>query len=187
MLSPMARRDDLRRVEHALTRISRISSGRASARYRAERSGVRLSRPALSILGALDRSGAVRLSELARLTDLEPPLISRAVRELTDSGYIGRSADPTDGRASIVQLTETGRQAIETYMATVEEIVAEVFSSWSAAELHALASNLERVAHDLSIRPGHTNSGRHTTGVVGSEWDEAGRGGRHGRHRPAPT
>ena len=46
----------------------------------------------------------MRLSLLARLTDLEAPLISREIRDLVESGHVRRSADPTDGRAGIVEL-----------------------------------------------------------------------------------
>jgi DNA-binding MarR family transcriptional regulator len=148
----MARPDDLRRVEQALTRITRVSAGRESARVRAERSGVHLSQPAVSILAALDRAGPVRLSKLARLADLEPPLISREVRGLAATGHVVRTADPTDGRAAIVELTATGRRAIDAYRAAVDDIVAEVFGSWSAGDLHDLAGYLERVARDLSVR-----------------------------------
>ncbi len=95
-------------MEQALTRIARISSGRVAARHRSERSGVLLSRPAISILSTLRGSGPVRLSLLARLTDLEAPLISREIRDLVDEGYVRRSADPTDGRAGIVELTAEG-------------------------------------------------------------------------------
>ena len=49
-------------------------------RNRAERSGVFLSRPAISIISALHTSGPVRLSRLSDLTDLEAPLVSREMR-----------------------------------------------------------------------------------------------------------
>lgn len=149
----VARRDDLRRVEQALSRISRISMGREAARNRAERSGVHLSRPSIAILSTLRVSGPVRLRELARRTDLEAPLISREVRDLLAAGLVRRTSDPTDGRAGIVELTPKGRRASEAYRAATDEIVAETFSRWSAAELRALAAQLERVVADFSRTP----------------------------------
>ena len=101
----MARLDDLQRVEKAIVRIARIGGGRDAARNRAERSGVFLSRPAISIISALHASGPVRLSHLADLTDLEAPLVSREIARLCGDGYVKRAADPTDGRATIVTLT----------------------------------------------------------------------------------
>jgi DNA-binding MarR family transcriptional regulator len=147
------RRDDLRRVEHALTRISRISMGREAARIRAARSGVNLSRPSIAILSTLRLSGPVRMSELSARTDLEPPLISREVRDLLAAGLVRRRSDPTDGRAGIVELTTKGRRASESYRAATDDIIAETFSKWSAAELRQLADQLERVAADFSRSP----------------------------------
>ncbi|HMG25944.1 MAG TPA: MarR family transcriptional regulator [Acidimicrobiia bacterium] len=155
----MTRRDDLRRVDQSLARLARMATGREGARLRAERSGVFLSQPALAILAASRGAGAVRLSELSRLTGLEPALISREVRELTATGHAERRADPSDGRAGIVALTPKGRRASEAYRAAADEIMAEVLSSWSAADLHALAGHLERVVRDFS-RPSHTTVAR---------------------------
>ena len=132
-----------------------MATGREGARLRAERSGISLSQPALTVLAASRSAGAVRLSELSRLTGLEPALISREVRELTATGHVQRRADPSDGRAGIVVLTPKGRRASEAYRAAADEIIAEVLSSWSAADLHALAGNLERVVRDFS-RPPHS-------------------------------
>jgi hypothetical protein len=36
------------------------------------------------------------------------------------------------------------------YRAAADEIIAEVLSSWSAADLHALAGQLERVVRDFA-------------------------------------
>jgi DNA-binding MarR family transcriptional regulator len=149
----VARRDDLRRVEQALTRISRISMGREAARIRAARSGVNLSRPSIAILSTLRLSGAVRMNELSARTDLEPPLISREVRDLLAAGLVRRRSDPTDGRAGIVELTTKGRRASEAYRAATDDIIAETFSGWSAAELRQLADQLDRVVADFSRRP----------------------------------
>jgi DNA-binding MarR family transcriptional regulator len=146
------RRDDLRTVDQALARIARIARGREAHRLRADRSGVDLSRPAISILAALRRAGPVRPSELARLTDLEPPLITREVGRLAAAGHVRRTADPTDGRAAIVELTEVGRRASEAYRAAADEILAETFSSWSAADLRSLAVHLDRVAREFGAR-----------------------------------
>jgi DNA-binding MarR family transcriptional regulator len=152
-LPGVSRLDDLRRVEQAISRITRISSGRVAARHRSERSGVMLSRPAITILSNLRSSGPVRLSLLARLTDLEAPLISREIRELVEAGYVRRTADPTDGRAGIVDLTPKGRRAYQAYRDATDEIIAETFETWSASDLHELRNLLDRVVEDFARGP----------------------------------
>jgi DNA-binding MarR family transcriptional regulator len=146
----MSRGDDLSRVDRALTRIARIALGRQAARYRAERSGVFLSRPAISILACLRVHGPMRLSDLARDSDLEPPLVSREVRALVEGGYLERTAHPTDGRVGIVELTALGKETSETYRAAADAITAEVFAQWSAGDIKHLAAQLERVADEFS-------------------------------------
>lgn len=149
----MARLDDLQRVEKAIVRIARIGGGREAARNRADRSGVHLSRPAINIVSALHASGSMRLSRLSALTDLEAPLVSREVAQLCEAGYVKRAADPTDGRATIVDLTAKGRRAYAAYRQATDGIVQEAFAGWKASELRTLADYLERVVHDVSRRP----------------------------------
>ena len=112
-----------------------------------------LSRPAISILGALHASGPVRLSSLARLTGLEAPLISREIKELGDGGYVFRSSDPTDGRAGIVELTPKGTDTWNRYRHAADDINAETFGDWSSEDLRTLRVLLERVARDVANGP----------------------------------
>jgi DNA-binding MarR family transcriptional regulator len=155
----VSRHDDLERVERSLTRIARVASGRGAMQLRAERSGVALSRPGLSILSGLHASGPVRLSRLAHLTDMETALVSREVARLVQDGYVRRDADPTDGRATIVQLTDDGCRAYARYRSATDEIVFETFSGWSGKELHVLAELLERVAVDVAHGPRSNGAG----------------------------
>ena len=146
----MSRGDDLRRVDRALSRIGRIALGRQAARHRCERSGISLSGPAIAILACLRVRGPMRLSDVARDTNLEAPLVSRETRALVDGGYVRRGPHATDGRVSIVELTDRGREASETYRAAADAITAEVFQRWSASEIKQLAAQLERVASEFS-------------------------------------
>ena len=140
-------------MEEAISRIGRVANGREAARFRSERSGVMLSRPSITIVSTLRHSGPVRLSLLARLTDLEAPLISREVRDLVQRGLVRRSADPTDGRAGIVELTAAGRRVHQAHRSATDEIIGEAFAGWTGADLHDLRLKLERVVHDFTRSP----------------------------------
>ena len=146
----MSRADDLRRVEQAITRIQQIGTGREAARRRADRAGVNVGRPAVAVLGALNRHGPLRLSSLSRYTGLEAPLISREVRGLVADGLVTREADPGDGRAAIVALTAAGEDAFRSYRKATDEIISETFQAWSGDELDRLVVMLERVASDFA-------------------------------------
>ena len=102
----------------------------------------------------------MRSSEVGRLTGLEAPLISREVGDLVESGHVRRKADPTDGRAGIVGLTPKGRRVSEAYRAAADELMAEMLASWSAADLHDLATYLERVVRDFCASPRSVPGGK---------------------------
>jgi len=111
---------------------------------------VNVGRPAISILTALHHHGSLRLSALSAHSGLEAPLVSREVRVLADEGLVTREADPADGRAVIVALTEPGATAYRSYRTATDDIIAETFSTWTAPDLDRLAVYLERVAHDFA-------------------------------------
>ncbi len=152
------RKEDLRRVEQALTRIARIGTGKDAAMVRALRSGVTVSRPGIAIMATLARNGELRVGDIARQTDLETPLVSRELNRLEAEGYALRKGDSADGRVAWVRLSERGRAAYRAYRKATDDIVAETFESWRSEELHRLAGTLERVLGDFARPPGAPES-----------------------------
>ncbi|MFF9912600.1 MarR family winged helix-turn-helix transcriptional regulator [Streptomyces sp. NPDC013457] len=67
----------------------------------------------VAVLGALDRNGAMTTSDLAADQRVRPQSMARAVGLLMDQDLITRRAHPTDGRKSLVELTDAGRVALE--------------------------------------------------------------------------
>jgi DNA-binding MarR family transcriptional regulator len=146
----VSRRADLREIDRSLSRITRIAQGRAAARLRSERSGVDLSRAGVSILSSLVQRGALRLSTLAELADVEAAIITREMRVLTARGFVEVQPDPSDGRARLVQITPDGKMAYQRYRDAIDEIIAVTFRAWTAAELSTLRRVLARVADDFA-------------------------------------
>jgi DNA-binding MarR family transcriptional regulator len=66
-----------------------------------------------AVLGRLDREGASTISELAMAERVRPQSMAQTVKELEDAGYVARRGDPTDRRKTIVELTGTGRAALD--------------------------------------------------------------------------
>ena len=66
-----------------------------------------------STLGLLLRSGALRLTALAEREAVSQPAMTGLVSRLQASGLVERHADPSDGRAVLVELTAAGRALIE--------------------------------------------------------------------------
>jgi DNA-binding MarR family transcriptional regulator len=146
----VTRRDDLREIDRALLRITRIGKGRAAARLRSERSGVELSRTGVAILAALASHGGLRPTALAEAADAEAAIITREIRVLSALGYLESRTDPSDGRARIVEITADGRAAFGRYRDAIDSIIADTFSSWTGADLATLRRLLQRVADDFA-------------------------------------
>jgi DNA-binding MarR family transcriptional regulator len=112
-----------------------------------------VSRPAIAILAVLARSSEMRVTELAKQTGLETTLISRELKQLENDGLAERRADELDGRAALISLSDSGRQAFTSYREVTDEIIAETFADWTAVELEQLAAMLERVLRDFVRTP----------------------------------
>lgn len=66
----------------------------------------------IHVLLELSRLGVSRPSDLAERLVTDPATISRALRVLTDLGYVSSVADPQDGRQRLTRLTDDGIAAV---------------------------------------------------------------------------
>jgi DNA-binding MarR family transcriptional regulator len=66
----------------------------------------------LRLLQIIAATEPVRPSELAAHLEVHQSLITRQIRELEEEGKVVVSADPKDGRAFVVGLTDLGRKQV---------------------------------------------------------------------------
>ena len=64
------------------------------------------------VLGHLDRSGPMSISDLAVVVRVRPQSMAQTVRELDDAGLVARRPDPDDKRRSFITLTEAGHEVL---------------------------------------------------------------------------
>jgi DNA-binding MarR family transcriptional regulator len=76
---------------------------------RKEDAAAGISGPQLSALSVLVFAGPQKLGTLAGAEQVSLPTMSRLITELERRGLAERAVDPTDRRASIIQVTEAGR------------------------------------------------------------------------------
>ena len=62
------------------------------------------------LLLELDARGPRTQVQLATASGCEPPTITGSVRKLEDAGLVVRTPSPTDGRVTIVDLSDRGRE-----------------------------------------------------------------------------
>lgn len=101
------------RTDSGLASELRLSVMRLSRRLRGEREPDNtLSVAALSALGILFREGECTVGALAAHERVQPPSMTRTVNGLVEEGYAARRPSQTDGRATLVDLTDRGREVL---------------------------------------------------------------------------
>src|SRR3954454_7247115 len=99
---------------------------------------------AYMLLIPLHLRGAMRSQALAELTHTDPSTISRHVALLLSEGLIARQADQTDGRASLLVLTDKGHKRVAEMRQGRDEMVAGLLADWPGDDVHRLAELLGR-------------------------------------------
>ena len=95
---------DVTRLKVALARLSRRLR-------RHELAG--LTPTQLAALATVERSGPMRLGDLAAAEGIAPSTLTRLVTALEESGHVRRCADPNDARVSTLAITPHGLEALE--------------------------------------------------------------------------
>lgn len=98
---------------------------------------------ALMLLPPLLASGPMRVTDLAEIKQADPSTISRQVAQLVKAGLARREADPGDGRASRLAVTEAGAAACERLRAARVALLGDALSEWPAERITAFTDLFE--------------------------------------------
>jgi DNA-binding MarR family transcriptional regulator len=98
-----------------------------------------------SVLGRLDREGTASIGQLAVAERVRPQSMAQTVADLEAAGLISRRPDPSDGRRTLVDLTEQGRRTLE------EDRRDRAGWLASAIERELSASERRRLVQDLEL------------------------------------
>lgn len=131
-----------------------------------ERHGIRY--PGYSVLATLRASGEPFRMSPSRLKEtllLTSGGLSNLLARLERAGWIRRHADPLDGRAVIVELTDQGRALADRTMKDHAEVERQLVGMFSGEEQRAFASMLSRMlvlnsAPTSSLEPPDAAQGR---------------------------
>ncbi|GAA4199022.1 MarR family winged helix-turn-helix transcriptional regulator [Actinocatenispora rupis] len=100
----------------------------------------------------LARTGPMIQAKLSEALNIEPPSVTLMARKLEASGHLRRTPAPTDKRASVVELTDSGRalagQLKRLWRALAEETVAGL----SARKVQDLPGLLTTIAANVDTR-----------------------------------
>lgn len=117
-----------------------------------------LERTAYGLLGYVKHHGPVRPSVLADAIRLDLSTVSRQIAALEGAGFLERQGDPADRRASLVRLTEAGRDSMAQHLTRMCEAMRGTLAGWDAADRHELARLLAKF--NDTIVDQHTGTGR---------------------------
>jgi DNA-binding MarR family transcriptional regulator len=129
-------------LRHAVMRLSRRLRQEGSAE-----GGITATQ--LATLSTVEAKGPMTLGELAEAERVKPPSITRVVVSLEGDGLVSRSADPADGRVSLIAITKSGRALLGQQRRRRDAWLEDHLAGLSAGEraaVMAVASIFERLA-----------------------------------------
>lgn len=93
-------------------------------------------------LARLQADGPARISDLARLEGVTQPAMTGLVNRLESEALVIRTADPTDARAALVALTDSGHAFVEARRAERSRVLAGRVERLSEADRAAILAAL---------------------------------------------
>ncbi|MER7275770.1 MarR family transcriptional regulator [Dactylosporangium sp. NPDC000244] len=111
-----------------------------------------LERPAYVLLSRIAVDGPFRLSALAAEVSLDLSTVSRQVAALESAGLIGRAQDPSDKRASLVEVTDLGREVFAENRDRWLSIWRELLADWTPEQRAEFAALFTRLNESIAER-----------------------------------
>jgi DNA-binding MarR family transcriptional regulator len=119
----------------------------------------------LKLLG----QGPARSGDLACALGVSPSAVSRAVATVETLGYVHRTADPADARASLLALTAQGAEELDRQHRAHARLVGAVLASWDDAKALAVLDGMAELDSALSRAVAQMRTGgmpRHLAALV---------------------
>jgi DNA-binding MarR family transcriptional regulator len=122
----------------------RLAIVRTARRLRQE-AGTDLSPTLTAALATIERHGPLSPSRLSELERVQRPTATRTVANLEERGLVVRSADPVDGRGTLVAVSAAGRTLLKSVRGRKNAYLARRLRDLPADEV----ADLERAAEIL--------------------------------------
>lgn len=96
------------------------------------------------MLGLLRDRGQLRASEVCDVFAIDKGAVSRQVQHVVELGLVERTADPDDRRASLLALTEMGRERLAVVDERRRDLLRQRVDDWADSDLADLVATLAR-------------------------------------------
>jgi MarR family transcriptional regulator, lower aerobic nicotinate degradation pathway regulator len=97
------------------------------------------------VLATLGDLGQISQADLGRSAGLDRRDVTHTVRQLETRKFISRNADTRDARRTLVELTDSGRLALERLDTVIDDVQRDVFEPLNASERRELVGLLRRL------------------------------------------
>ncbi|MEC4018697.1 MarR family winged helix-turn-helix transcriptional regulator [Streptomyces sp. H27-D2] len=141
--------DDQSGADHAFLSLERelavfLRRARASSGEMAREVHPELEPAAYGLLVRLEDAGRQRATDLAAYFGVGKATMSRQLRVLEDLGLVAREPDPADGRASLVGITDEGRERFRRVRDARRGQYVRKLAGWDRGEIAELARLLNQ-------------------------------------------
>ena len=117
-----------------------------------------LDRSGYLLLALLESRGEQTMSQLALAFDLDASTVTRQIAPLERRGFVDRTRSTEDRRATIVAITEAGRQEREHVRRARIEYLTGRLAEWSTEDVATLAELMDRFNQTLATASGADGS-----------------------------
>ncbi|GAA3713488.1 hypothetical protein GCM10022224_093760 [Nonomuraea antimicrobica] len=107
-----------------------------------------------ALLLELARTGPMIQAQLSEALGCEPPSVTLMTRKLEAAGHIRRAPAPTDRRASIVELTDSGKTLVDQIKQLWRALAQETVAGLPAQTVAELPGILKTLAANVDSRGG---------------------------------
>ncbi|MDX3758020.1 MULTISPECIES: MarR family winged helix-turn-helix transcriptional regulator [unclassified Streptomyces] len=135
---PTGEASDARLLTEAVTRLRRALRSSIRTDYPWET----LPMAQVELLQVLGEHSPARVSELATRQRLAPSTVSGLIGQMIAAGLVVRAVDPVDRRASVVTLTDAGREQLVAWTGAHERRMDAALAALGDADRAALATAL---------------------------------------------
>jgi len=138
-------------VIHVLMRSSTYIRTEFQAQLAALNTPYHLTGPRLRLLSTVAEAGKIRMNELAVKLGIKARTVTDFVDALEQDKLLIRLPDPTDRRATLIQLTELAQSTIEQALAYQDKIADSVLENLSAEQRKQFFDLLIQITNNKTI------------------------------------
>ncbi|GGT85405.1 MULTISPECIES: MarR family winged helix-turn-helix transcriptional regulator [Actinomadura] len=119
------------------------------ATRRSRREGGLLERSAYILLSRIRIEGPMSIRQLSEAFDLDPSTLNRQTSAMLRDGLVERIPDPAGGIARKFRITAEGERRLDSERGQITAGIDKIMSDWTAEEVEAFASFLQRFNTDI--------------------------------------